>query len=31
VANLKKGVSSFDYYAIDTAGNQEAIKTEVLQ
>ena len=31
VAVDKKGTASFDYYSVDTAGNTEATKTEVLQ
>jgi len=27
----KKGVGNFEYYSIDTAGNQEVTQTEVLQ
>ena len=31
VAVDKNGTASFDYYSVDSAGNTEATKTEVLQ
>ena len=31
VAVDKSGTASFDYYSVDTAGNTEATRTEVLQ